>query len=743
MLFLSWQKSSYEFLKNLLVSNSLISSDFSMSTYDSALVTRAQELGFKNIEDYCRYAMCLPYDQLTREIRLIMLACRPLVLYQDQNLMEGISGNTISQILEPSEKKEESKNTTRWLKKVLKSDIKLKSSTNNRTINVLGIECSAGEEIYSAAIRLRSVLQDNYNINISGCDSSEKLLDEAKKGVFNQGKIHKLSDNHRSLYMENVSDEIYRVTDEIMDMIRFFKWDLIAGENKADEHAKYHMIFCGNIYRFYFRHIANRILATIVPCLTEKGLLFINADEDQSTPFHEGLDFYQLGKAIIYRRNSNKIKNNDMVPCTLENDTIENRLFFCKHLFFEGQLDEAQKRIDRILEESIDNLDANYLKADIYTKKEELDKAINQYSRVLIINPDFVPARYNLAALHLLNNNIRQAEEEIENLIDQIDSVEPAVIREKLNVGFGGFVELCRELKCIIESDKTPELSEILKLTESRTEENLKVPDIEIPDVFEIKRKLAETNIDLQESQQEVSGEKIKVKVSELPSTRDYGEDDPWLKKQKEEKDAEKIAIEETSNETHVDTDAEETSEDSLDTEVIDLQPETEKIVPTRLEKPAHALFLDTVSLDTLNLPKSLLDKYKPESKPVSPGKDDENKDSDKNLLPRDFLDSLKEYVEKQDVSGMKKAIASYLETAEEYQKEVLQMLDSLCGALESNVSKAGKKGNKSSSRKKSGVDLSFNEILDNLNLQNLTQQSSQPLTQKLTRKIRKPKPKV
>jgi chemotaxis methyl-accepting protein methylase len=706
--------------------------------------------------------MYLPYDQLIKEIRLIMLACRPLTLFQEQDLIEGITGRIVSEIIESLDKKQESGAKSTWLKKVLTSDLKLKASTDLKAINILGAECAGGEEVYSAAMRLHSILQDHYQVNIQACDSRNRMIKLAQKAMFNQGKIQKLKDNYRSLYMEKVSDDLYNISGELRNMIRFFKWDVVKNIEKTDEYGKYHLIFCSNIYRFYFKHIARRILTEMVPCLTEHGLLVVSANRDQASPFHEGLDFYQIGNAVIYRRNSRKIDNVSIPQFTLENDTLENQLFFCKYMFFEEQLENTQKRIEKILESQIDNFEANYLKADIYMKKEEFGKASNQYSRALIIKPDFLPARYNLAAVHLLNKNRKQALSEIDTLIESLDSVDPEDISKMVNISFGTFVELCRELKNIIDSDKTPGLSELLKISEERMDRTVEVPNIEIADVFELRQKMAETEVDLQDFQLDVT-EKKKINISELPSTRNYGEDDPWLQKQKE--DAERERLEElerqerdrqesetreseqqtAEKEQHsvkdIVTEIIESRQDSQKTEVIHKNLDVEKLSPTRIEKPANALFLDAIDLSKLNLPKNLLDKYMSA---------DDRKDSDhvqENerttvggtvMLSQDILNSLNAYMKKQDISGMRDAISSYLETAEDSQKDILQILDALCGTVKpgtEDTDKTGVSDTESLSCSLPGANLSISEILNRLNLMSLQKQGSEVTIRKFSRK--------
>jgi chemotaxis methyl-accepting protein methylase len=618
MLFLSYQKSSYEFLRELLISNSLINNDFPIASYNSALVSRAQDLGFKKIDEYCRYVLYLPLDKLTREIRLIMLACKPIALFQEKDQLDGLSEKIISEMFDSSDKKQEkTENKSLWLKKVLTSEIKLKQSHSVKTINVLGIECATGEEIFSAVMRLRLILQDRYNLDVCAVDSKGKLLNKARKGTFSTEKLFRLDDNYRSLYLEKTPEELYRITNEIMNCIRFSRFDLLSDKEKTEDYEKYHLVFCSNIYRFYFKHIADRILMKTVPFLAKEGLLFLNAPNYQDSPPHEGLDFFQMGKTRIYKRNSKQVKGNHIPELSIENETMENQLLFCKFIFFENKLDEAQKTIDRFLEKSIDNFDANYLRGDIYAKKGEFSKAANQYSRVLIINPGFLPARYNLAAVNLLNNKKKQAIEEIETVIEKLGSIESSVFEKKVNIDPDAFSDLCRELKNLAETDEVTNLQALLQRTENRMKNTIEVPDIEIVDELEKRMKIAEAENEPQPNDQENATDKKVVIISELPSTRDYGEHDPWLQKQKEEEERQKEEAERLEREKAEQLQSEKAEAERIECERLEAEKEREKTAHAapKSQTPVIDKQTDqTVKKENLDSPKtaSTTDKLSP-----------------------------------------------------------------------------------------------------------------------------------
>jgi hypothetical protein len=106
-------------------------------------------------------------------------------------------------------------------------------------------------------------------------------------------------------------------------------------------------------------------------------------------------------------------------------------------------------------------------------------------------------------------------------------------------------------------------------------------------------------------------------------------------------------------------------------------------------------------------------------------------------LLPTMILDSLNSFMEKQDITGMKKVIDENLKSAEGSQQEILQILSALCDAAEVKNGRSTSSNLDHSENQESlpGASLNINTILNNLNIMHSTSKNSTGNIRKFSRK--------
>ena len=511
----------------------------SIDAYNTALVNRGKELGFRKIEEYCDYILSLPFRNFLSETKNLILYYNPLVIYHNKIQLDSLSSTLVEEILEGPNKEEKPKHASGWLQNILTAKIDLKSSAQEKYIDVLGIEASGGEEIYGAAIRLQSVTEDNVFPRIIAVESNLSLIEKARAGLFHRGKVMNLSDNYRTLNFEKSADGRFKISQDIRDRVHFRKIDFLQSNLSEDEQEKYKLVFCNNLPRFYPKPIVNRLIEKTIPYVAPNGLLFISFSDISSYPSFKHLDILGLGKTFIYRRNKNALGQKEYPPITIKDDSTSNRVLYCKVKFIKGDYAQAMKEIDLVLGDHIDDLSANLLKGDLYVKQDKLDKGIFQYSKTLLIDPMFLPARYNMAALYMIKGDQNSASQELEKVITNLDNFDFSTLKPMFNIGFGSFVKHCRNLKRMIDDGAVITLEKLEQEMERDRESGLLIPDVEIPDWFEEKARMKE-NIEKAEDKKKTPelspeplpvGERKVVNISELPSTRDYGEHDPWKKK--------------------------------------------------------------------------------------------------------------------------------------------------------------------------------------------------------------------
>lgn len=540
MLFITREKSFYELLREYLVANSLMKKELSLAVFNSGLLARSQELGFKNLESYCRFVIILPYLDRLREIKLLIPNITPITLYQSGDQLEELSESLIKGLLESAEKAAAGakyEDGRSWLTRVLTQPIELKRNEDEQAVlRVLFPECGEGEEAYSMGFRLKTILPKDITPEILACESNSSFMEKIRTAEYPQGKIVNLHENYRSLYLDKNKAGYYVVADSVRKLVQVRKFDILTQEFSEEFFSHFHIISCNNITKFYPIEISKILLDKMIKYLAPGGFLFVGFPEgkvrDLISPC---LDVITIGKSYAYRRNTvSCIETEGPVRISHENESVDNQLMHISGLFLDRIYDRAKKLIEDILNKHIDNLIANELKGDIYAAVNESSKALLQYRKALLINGRFLPAHYNSAILLYRAGEKDVAISQLDEIDNKIENADEAALLKYFDISVENFQILCAELRqkfqegLEIDPEKLRERFFELKATVIET------PNIEVPDPF--RRRFSESD----QNESELSaptmplGERKVVNISELPSTRDYGEHDPWKKKMQE-----------------------------------------------------------------------------------------------------------------------------------------------------------------------------------------------------------------
>jgi arylsulfatase A-like enzyme/Tfp pilus assembly protein PilF len=87
----------------------------------------------------------------------------------------------------------------------------------------------------------------------------------------------------------------------------------------------------------------------------------------------------------------------------------------------DDRVDEAMAKIDRVLAQDPGILEAHYIRGNLFTKKHELDKALDAYQQALARDPEYTPALFGLALTYKDLGRPEDAEAGFRRLIE-IDS---------------------------------------------------------------------------------------------------------------------------------------------------------------------------------------------------------------------------------------------------------------------------------------------------------------------------------
>ncbi|MCE1248025.1 MAG: hypothetical protein LWY06_15395 [Firmicutes bacterium] len=530
MLFLTYENSFYELLREYLINSSVMHKDLSAASFNNALIARSQELGFSYVEEYCNYVMILPFLARLKEIRLLVPNYQPFSLFQFSDQLEAITDSFIKDVMDY--KAGDKEDQMARIKKILNTPLDVKQPDEPELLKILIVEGFEGEEAFSLGMRLKTTLSEEKIPRITVLEANPQLNERAKKGFFFEGKVMGMKDNYRSLYLEKTPGGSYTAVSSIKSLINFRKLDFLTQNLESEFNGYFHIVSCNSVCRIYPQEVVRLIVDKAVRYLQPGGLLLITIPDLIGENLAKCVEKVKLGNSFVYRRKACPLPEPRDDAFQQLGTSQTDRLLYAKAYFMNNQPEEANKIVDTILNKNIDSLKGNYFKGDIYFKLKQYDKALLQYSKVILIDPLSLPAYYNSAVISLLKNDMFQAEEFLDKINAKLENFDDSILHKNYNIGIESFKTLVGELAQKIITGDTINIEGLRRRAIELKDTKLEAPDIKIPDPFELRKTS-------KEEPKQVSAyvdptKKAVVNISELPSTRDYGEHDPWLKKQKE-----------------------------------------------------------------------------------------------------------------------------------------------------------------------------------------------------------------
>lgn len=145
-------------------------------------------------------------------------------------------------------------------------------SSGNRLIKIWSAASSSGEEAYSAAILLRETLKDfdKWRVTIMASDISKKVLDHARKGLYGEYAMAKLSPGQRKRWFTKCDDK-FQLTDEIRKMVRFSSHDL----RNPFPVGGFDFVLLRNVLMYFDTAMKLRAIDTACNALAPGGYLFV------------------------------------------------------------------------------------------------------------------------------------------------------------------------------------------------------------------------------------------------------------------------------------------------------------------------------------------------------------------------------------------------------------------------------------------------------------------------------------
>lgn len=215
----------------------------------SRLIKRLKALGISSFEEYLKY---LENDESGQEIELMIdiLTTNKTEFFREPQHFEFLSRVVLPQL------------------------------TRHR-LRIWSAGCSSGEEPYSIAILLRDEIPDIdlWDVKILATDISFRVLDKAKKAVYDENELKGLDPLILQRFFTCVKfDEprMYQVNDEVKRLVRFARLNLMQDWPMR---GPFDIIFCRNVMIYFDQKTKRWLLQRFWDVLKSGGYLFVGHAE--------------------------------------------------------------------------------------------------------------------------------------------------------------------------------------------------------------------------------------------------------------------------------------------------------------------------------------------------------------------------------------------------------------------------------------------------------------------------------
>lgn len=151
-----------------------------------------------------------------------------------------------------------------------------------RSLRIWSAASSTGEEAYTAAIALCEHLPEwsRWNITIIGSDIGPRVLDQARKGVFNDYAVSRMEKAKVARWFDR-RDDGYHLEDEVRRMVRFVQHNL----RDPFPETPFNLIFLRNVLMYFDSPMKKSVLDVVTKALAPDGCLIVgDVDPIRTTP---------------------------------------------------------------------------------------------------------------------------------------------------------------------------------------------------------------------------------------------------------------------------------------------------------------------------------------------------------------------------------------------------------------------------------------------------------------------------
>jgi len=168
-----------------------------------------------------------------------------------------------------------------------------------RSVKILSLPCSTGEEPYSIAIYLEEHFGKGLGYEIIGVDIDKYAVMRAKEGVYHKKSLLRLSkDIVKKYFFEK--DDLYYVRPDIKKKVLFYVGNILDYPF-LKRLGLFDFVFCRNLFIYFDKPKKEEALKNIYAILKRGGYLFLAKTEFLFGIKHN-FQIERRGRVIVYRK---------------------------------------------------------------------------------------------------------------------------------------------------------------------------------------------------------------------------------------------------------------------------------------------------------------------------------------------------------------------------------------------------------------------------------------------------------
>ena len=340
----------------------------------------------------------------------------------------------------------------RALERFVIPEIVKRKSYPGASLRIWSAGCSTGEEPYTIAMILAAGMVDR-PIQILATDVSHHALKAAREGVYTGRSVRDMPQEYLNRFFTKKGDQ-YLLDRSIKQMVEFRYFNLVSEPYPLMEMSGWDTIFCRNVTIYFQAEATRKVIHNFYLSLREGGYFFAGYSESLRYISNE-FNTVQMGGAFFYRKGvaqkkvrkrtrrisglrKSKVsvprKQNPKEGLGLNPDEIEQICSIAKELLERGKpeqasemlnpylreatapesvillqaeialnlgdLDQAAQLCEWIVERAPLSIAGHYLLGIIYRTEGDEGRAIEEFRKVLYLEPEHALARFNLGDLY-------------------------------------------------------------------------------------------------------------------------------------------------------------------------------------------------------------------------------------------------------------------------------------------------------------------------------------------------------